>query len=201
MHPQYISIEERIGSKLTRSPPIRWARRNAVPLKFDPMTSEVALSARFPYLDKCRLKVAGEVISGVTVEWVGMDGRVIFGDSRSNRSRESLTLWWTTTNAATNASQDIKIWVKLDVSCCSLNNEPTVRSYSYDTSGIKIRSEQYLGFFSILGKTPYTPIITRPVGRRCSFCRSKRIFNSQNNNLRWLFWFWPNWNGDAKLLR
>ena len=36
--------------------------------------------------DNCRLKVAGDVISGVAVDLVGVDVRVKFGDSRSNRS-------------------------------------------------------------------------------------------------------------------
>ena len=36
----------------------------------------------FLNFDKCRPKVAGDVISGVAVDKVGMDVRVKFGDSR-----------------------------------------------------------------------------------------------------------------------
>ena len=35
---------------------------------------------RFPNFDKCRSEVAGDVISGVAVDYVGMDVRAAFGD-------------------------------------------------------------------------------------------------------------------------
>ena len=53
-------------------------------LKFDPKPSEAPFSAVLFNFDKCRPKVASDVISGVTVEWIGVDVRLKFGDSRSN---------------------------------------------------------------------------------------------------------------------
>ena len=38
------------------------------------------------FCDKCRPEVAGGVISGEAVEYIGVDVRVKLGDSRSNRS-------------------------------------------------------------------------------------------------------------------
>ena len=76
-----------ISTGPTRSPPIGRARQNAVPQKFDPKPSEVALLAVFPNFDKCRPEVAGDVVSGVAVDWVGLDVCVRFGHSRFNRGR------------------------------------------------------------------------------------------------------------------
>ena len=41
----------------------------------------------FSNFDKCRLEVAGDVISGVAVDWISVDVCTKFGDSVSNRSR------------------------------------------------------------------------------------------------------------------
>ena len=48
---------------------------------------EAAFSTVFANFHKCRPQVAGDVISGMTVDQVGMDGLAKFGDSRSNISR------------------------------------------------------------------------------------------------------------------
>ena len=53
----------------------------AVPLKFDPKPSVAAFSAVFSNFDQCRLEVAGDVVSGVAEDWVGLDVRVKIGDS------------------------------------------------------------------------------------------------------------------------
>ena len=63
----------------------------ASPLKFDQKPSEVALSAVFSNLEKCRSKVADDVISDVAVNYVGLDVRFVrvkFDDSISNGSRD-----------------------------------------------------------------------------------------------------------------
>ena len=50
--------------------------------------------SRFLNFDKCRSEVAGDVISGVAVESVGMDVRVTFGESVLNSGQIILfTLW------------------------------------------------------------------------------------------------------------
>ena len=41
----------------------------------------------FPNFDKCRLEVAGDVIFGVTVDFIGMDVRATFGESGLNSGR------------------------------------------------------------------------------------------------------------------
>ena len=41
----------------------------------------------FPSFDKCRSEVAGDVISSVAVEYIGMDVRVTFGESGLNSGR------------------------------------------------------------------------------------------------------------------
>ena len=41
----------------------------------------------FLNFDKCRLEVAGPVVSGLAIDETGMDSSVKFGDSRSNRLR------------------------------------------------------------------------------------------------------------------
>ena len=38
-------------------------------------------------IDKCRFEVAADVISGVAVEWVGMDARVAYGEYGINSGR------------------------------------------------------------------------------------------------------------------
>ena len=42
----------------------------------------------FSNFDKCPPEVTGNVISGRTVEWVGRDVSVKFGDPRSNPSKD-----------------------------------------------------------------------------------------------------------------
>ena len=54
-----------------KSPPIDWARQNAVPLKLDPKPSTAAFSVVFFNSDDCRLEVASDVTSVVAVDfWV-----------------------------------------------------------------------------------------------------------------------------------
>ena len=65
----------------TRSSPIAWARQNGMPLKSDLKSSEAAFSAVFNF-DKCQSEICGDVMSGVAVDWVRVDVRVKFGDSR-----------------------------------------------------------------------------------------------------------------------
>ena len=50
-------------------------------------TSAGAFSTVFSNFHKCRPEVAGDVLSGVEVEWVGVDVRAKFGDSRLNSDR------------------------------------------------------------------------------------------------------------------
>ena len=42
---------------------------------------------RFPNFDKCHSEVAGDVISGVAVEYVGMDVSATFSESGLNSGR------------------------------------------------------------------------------------------------------------------
>ena len=62
-------------------------RQNAALQKFDPKSSEAALSAVFSNFDKCRLELASDVIFGVVVDQAGTGVSVKLGDcdSRSNR--------------------------------------------------------------------------------------------------------------------
>ena len=62
-----------VDSQWNKKPTNWWGRQNAVPLKFDPKLSEAAFSAFFPNFDKCRSEVAGDVMSGAAVHYVGMD--------------------------------------------------------------------------------------------------------------------------------
>ena len=64
-----------------------WGRQNSAPLKFDPKPSEAAFWTVFSNFDKCQLEVAGNVISGVAVELIGMDVRATFGESVLNNGR------------------------------------------------------------------------------------------------------------------
>ena len=73
-------------TKWTRSPPIGRAKQNAAPLKLKPKPSEVAFSVIFQTFHKCRPEVAGNVISSVAIDYVGVDVRAKFSDSRSKRS-------------------------------------------------------------------------------------------------------------------
>ena len=61
-----------------------WDKQNAAPLKFDPKPSQAALSAVFANFDKCRSEAAGDVISGVAVDYVGMNVRATFVESGLN---------------------------------------------------------------------------------------------------------------------
>ena len=68
--------------------PTNWfGRKNAPPLKFDPKPQEEAFSAVYSNFSKCQPKVAGEVISGKAVEYVGIDVHEKFGDSTLNNGR------------------------------------------------------------------------------------------------------------------
>ena len=69
--------------KITRSPPIGWARQNAAPLKFDPKPSNAAFLGLFSD-ERCRSEVTGDVISGMAIGEAGMDIRAKFGDSELN---------------------------------------------------------------------------------------------------------------------
>ena len=70
----------------TKSPPIDWARKNAVPLKFDTKPAFATVFA--PFCDNCQPKLASEVIPSAAVEQVGRPMFVysLVIDSRSSRS-------------------------------------------------------------------------------------------------------------------
>ena len=55
--------------------------------KFNPKSSEAAFSAVFSNIDNCRPQIASDVISGVSLGYVGVDVRAKFGDSRLNSGR------------------------------------------------------------------------------------------------------------------
>ena len=58
------------------------AKRGAA--KFLPKAVGSGIYGRFLYFDKCRSEEAGDVISGVAVDYVGMDDRATFGESGLN---------------------------------------------------------------------------------------------------------------------
>ena len=72
---------------MTRSPPIGAAGKTPRRLKCDSKPPEAAFYAVFR--DIFRPEVVSDVISAVAVEQVGLDIRVKFGDSRSNRLRDN----------------------------------------------------------------------------------------------------------------
>ena len=88
-----------VGFLLTeeRIPPIGWVRQNAGHKKFGPKQSEAAFSAIFSNFNRSRPEAASDVMSGVAVEYVGMDVSINVGDYRSTRSRRSLCDGRTTT--------------------------------------------------------------------------------------------------------
>ena len=47
----------------------------------------------FSNFDKCRPEVAGEVVSGTALDYVGLDVPVKCGDSKSNGSRDIRRAW------------------------------------------------------------------------------------------------------------
>ena len=53
----------------------------------DPNPSEAAFLAVFSNFDKCRREVAGDVISGAALVYVGVDVHANFGDSRLKSGR------------------------------------------------------------------------------------------------------------------
>ena len=59
--------------------------------KIRPKAVGGAIFGRFSNFDKCRSEVAGDVISGVAVDKVGMDVRATFGESGLNSGR----IFWT----------------------------------------------------------------------------------------------------------
>ena len=61
------------------------AQRRAT--KIRPETVGSGIFGRFPNFNKCRSEVAGDVISGVAVDYVGMDVRATFGESGLNSGR------------------------------------------------------------------------------------------------------------------
>ena len=65
--------------------PTNW--QNGAPLQFDPKPPEVIFSAVFANFDECRSEVAGDVLSGVAVHYVGMDVRSTFGECGLNSGR------------------------------------------------------------------------------------------------------------------
>ena len=68
--------------KVTRNPPIGWAKQNAAPLKFNPKPSEAAFSTS----DSCRPEVDSDVIFGTAVKQVSMDIGVKCDDFISNHA-------------------------------------------------------------------------------------------------------------------
>ena len=64
---------------------MKQAKRRAT--KIRPKTIGSGIFGRVPNLDKCRSEVADDVISGVTVDYVGMDVRATFGESGLNSGR------------------------------------------------------------------------------------------------------------------
>ena len=72
---------------LTRRTPIGWARKNATTLNLT-QTAVCSIFGRFfSNFDKCRPELAGDVISGVDIEWIGDDVCVKCGDSMVNSDR------------------------------------------------------------------------------------------------------------------
>ena len=55
--------------------------------KIRPKAVGSGIFGRFPNFDKCPSEVAGDVISGVAVDYVGVDVRATFGDSGLNSVR------------------------------------------------------------------------------------------------------------------
>ena len=55
--------------------------------KIRPQTVGGGIFGRFSNFDKCRPEVSGEVISDMTIEWVGMDVLAKFGDSTFKNGR------------------------------------------------------------------------------------------------------------------
>ena len=55
--------------------------------KIRPKAVGSGIFCRFPNFDKCRPEVAGDVISGVAVDYVGIDVRATFGESGLNSGR------------------------------------------------------------------------------------------------------------------
>ena len=58
--------------------------------KIPPTADRSGIFGRFPNFDTCRSEVAGDVISGVAVDYVGLDVRATFGESGFNSSRNIL---------------------------------------------------------------------------------------------------------------
>ena len=58
--------------------------------KIRPKAVGSGIFGRFRNFDKCRSGAVGDVISGVTVDYVGVDVRATFGESASNRGRTIL---------------------------------------------------------------------------------------------------------------
>ena len=66
-----------------------WARQNTTPLKFNKKLLDAAFLAVFSNSDKWKLEIAGDIISGVAVDWVGADACIKYSDSWSNHSRDT----------------------------------------------------------------------------------------------------------------
>ena len=64
---------------------MRQAKRRAT--KIRPKAVGSGIFGRFPNFDKFRPEVAGEVVSGVAIEYVVMDVRATFGESGLNSGR------------------------------------------------------------------------------------------------------------------
>ena len=69
------------------------AKRRATQIRPKAVGSDIF--GRFSNFDKCRLEVDGDVISGVAVEYVGVDVRATFGESGLNTKQwpNYFTLW------------------------------------------------------------------------------------------------------------
>ena len=55
--------------------------------KIRPKAVGIDILGHFQNFDKCQSEVAGDVISGVAVDYVGMDVRSTFGESELNSGR------------------------------------------------------------------------------------------------------------------
>ena len=77
---------------------MRQAKRRAPKIRSKAVRS--CIFGRFSNFDKCRSEVAGDVKSGVVIDPTGVKALVKFGDSRSNRSRDCLTVLRTSTTTA-----------------------------------------------------------------------------------------------------
>ena len=77
---------------------------------------------RFFNFDKCRLEVAGDIVSSAAVDEVGLDFGVKFGDSMSNRSRDILAAHFVTDDERTTSEAGHAIRQEHHSAFCLINN-------------------------------------------------------------------------------